>query len=78
MISFKTLTDTDVNAMTFIDLFNTIQPLWNKYKMGRGARFMSVRQLNNLEKCLTRYRDLGGDTEYFASGAGSPRACTIS
>ena len=71
------LSDDAVLAMNFVDTINIIQPLWNRFNMGRGANSMTDTELKNLHKCLEHYKGLGGDIAYFTQGAGAPNNCCI-
>ena len=75
---FQTKADEkDLKEMTLHDLVYFIQPLWNKFKMGRGEDTMTETEMDNLTVGLKVYKDRGLDIGYFTNGAGAPGNCII-
>ena len=65
--SKKTIENMDINELVCF-----IQPLWNKYNMGRGKDSMTETQITNLTTGLKVYKEQGLDMAYFISGFGTP------
>ena len=55
----------------FNDLICYIQPLWNKKSE------MTPIEIQNLTTAMKEYKKLGGDVQYFTTGAGAPGNCVI-
>ena len=68
----------DLKEMDLSQLVCFIQPLWNKFNMGRGENTMTQIEIDNLTRGLKVYKDQDLDMGYFTSGAGAPGNCIIS
>ncbi len=73
----KPKTVDEIKGMTFDELMNLIQPLWNKYNMGHGESQMSKVEMIDLKTALEEYKSRGFDVSYFTSGAGAPGNCVV-
>lgn len=71
------MSDEAILKLDLVETITIIQPLWNRFDMGRGAKWMTKTQIDNLKRCLEHYKGIGGDMDYFTQGAGAPTNCTI-
>ncbi len=63
----KTLENMDINELVCF-----IQPLWNKYNMGKGKDNMTETEITNLTTSMKVYKEQELDMGYFMSGFGVP------